>query len=84
MKIELSAFTPDSSNIKFIEYVSSKDVILKKDDRGLLRIEFNSGSVYVYEEVPFRVAVDLLYAESVGEKFNSTIRNSNYVYRKET
>lgn len=83
MKVELSAFTPASSNIQFIEYISSKDVPLKRDDRGLLRVIFNNGSVYVYENVPFKIAVDILYAESVGKKFNSAIVSSNYAYRKE-
>ena len=83
MKVEMSAFTPTSTNIKFIEYVSSKDVDLRSDDKGLLRVEFLNGSVYIYEDVPFQTAVDLLYAESVGSKFRSAILSANFKYRKE-
>lgn len=83
MKVEMSAVVLDSSNIRFIEYISTKDVKLRKDDKGMLRVEFVNGSTYLYDDVPFQIAVDLLYAESVGQKFNTTIRSSNYSYKKE-
>lgn len=40
----------------------------------ILEIEFQSGAVYQYFEVPVRVHKGLLQAESKGQYFNSEIR----------
>jgi hypothetical protein len=41
---------------------------------GILEIEFDSGAVYQYLEVPARIYEQLLRAESKGRYFNSEIR----------
>ena len=40
----------------------------------MLEIEFDSGAVYQYLEVPVRIYEQLLRAESKGRYFNSEIR----------
>lgn len=43
-------------------------------DTGTLKIQFNSGKVYTYEEVPVSVYNGLLEASSAGQYFNSNIK----------
>ena len=44
-------------------------------DDELLEIEFRSGAVYRYRDVPERTYRDLLRAESVGIFFNRFVKN---------
>lgn len=44
-----------------------------------LEAEFQSGAVYIYDDVPHQVFLDLLAAPSKGTFFNREIRN-NYGY----
>lgn len=55
-----------SSNIAAIGYDEEKKV---------LRIEFNSGRVYDYAEVPKRVYDGLLRADSVGRYFHVHVKD---------
>lgn len=48
---------------------------------GILEIEFNSGAIYQYENVPVRVYEVMMKADSVGKYFNAHIK-SKYNYRK--
>jgi hypothetical protein len=50
-------------------------------DRQILEIEFQSGAVDRYHEVPVDVVDDLLSAGSPGQFFNREIRN-RFPYRK--
>lgn len=61
-----------SSNIKSIGYDS---------EMRLLEIEFNSGGVYQYPNVPESVHSGLMAASSHGGYFHRNIKNS-YSYRK--
>ena len=45
----------------------------------ILEIEFDSGAVYQYLDVPLRTYEELRAAESKGRYFNSEIRDS-YLY----
>jgi hypothetical protein len=46
-----------------------------------LDIQFNSGSVYRYKNVPLIVAYGLLASESAGEFYNKNVRK-NYEWEK--
>ena len=48
---------------------------------GILEIEFNSGAIYQYENVPYRVYDVMMKADSVGKYFNVHIK-SKYNYRR--
>ena len=48
-----------------------------------MQVEFRTGRVYRYFEVPRRVYEELINAPSQGEYFNTRIRN-NYRYREVT
>jgi hypothetical protein len=54
-----------SSNIRSVGYDA---------DKRLLEIEFNSGAVYQYDEVPLEVHQGLMAAPSVGSFFASEIK----------
>ena len=43
--------------------------------RQILEIEFQSGAVYQYWDVPQKVHEDLISSESKGQYFNSEIRD---------
>ncbi len=67
-----SQFETDSSTIKrcFYDYT-----------RGVLKVEFNSGSLYEYEGVPSEVYDSLCKAESQGRFFTESIKG-NYSHNK--
>lgn len=56
-----------SSNIKSVGY---------DQEQTLLEVEFKSGAVYQYEEVPEDVYQEMLAAESVGKYFNTQVKGS--------
>jgi hypothetical protein len=57
--------TPNSSNIARLSY---------DDEKGNLMIEFRSGKMYRYYDVPMEIWTGLISADSVGRFFNSNIR----------
>ena len=61
-----------SSNLSSVGYDSSTST---------LEVEFNSGSVYQYSNVPASVHSALMSASSHGQYFNANIKNS-YSYRQ--
>lgn len=48
---------------------------------GIMEIEFNSGAIYQYEKVPYRVYKVMMSSDSVGKYFNAHIK-SKYNYRR--
>lgn len=58
--------------------LKSSSVVIKSFDYDkeaqILRVEFNNGSVYKYHDVPDSVYQDLKIAPSVGQYFNTNIR----------
>jgi hypothetical protein len=67
-----SQIETDSTTIKRCFYDHTK---------GILKVEFNSGSLYEYEGVPSEVYDSLCKAESQGRFFNESIK-SNYSHNK--
>lgn len=61
--------------------VSSSDLNSVGFEKGELYIQFNSGGLYVYSNVPEQVYRELLSASSHGRYFHTHIKNS-YSYRK--
>jgi hypothetical protein len=50
----------------------------------ILEIEFTSGAVYQYFEVPAAVFEELMHAESKGQYFNQEIRDDYTALREPT
>jgi hypothetical protein len=59
-----------SSNLKSVAY-----------EFGILEVEFNSGGIYSYTNVPEHIYKGLLNASSKGQYFNAFIKD-NYPYNK--
>ncbi len=47
-----------------------------------LEIEFKSGAIYQYNEVPVRVYAELMNAESHGIYFNANVKNGGYAFKR--
>jgi hypothetical protein len=62
----------DSSTIHAVGY---------DPDAQILEVEFKTGEIYEYYEVPLEIHQDLLAASSHGQFFNAFIKNI-YDYRK--
>jgi hypothetical protein len=62
----------DSSDLKSVGY---------DPDTMILEIEFNSGGVYQYKQVPSRIHAGLMSASSHGSYFHANIRN-RYAYTR--
>lgn len=63
--------------------VQSSDLLSVGYDQGgsILEIEFKSGDVYQYLNVPGNIYINLMSAASHGRFFNANIKNI-YSYRK--
>lgn len=81
MKLEIQAVEFKSTNIKSIEFLTSSDENLKLDDKGDLLVTFQTSKRYVYYDVPFSMVIDLITAESLGKRFNTTILSNNFKYQ---
>jgi lysyl-tRNA synthetase class 2 len=57
-----------------------KSATFNTEDENLL-VEFNNGSIYEYEKVPWSIFTKLRMAESQGKFFNSDI-SKKYKYKK--
>lgn len=62
-----------SSNIASVGY---------DEDKRLLEIEFNTGAVYQYDDVPKNVFDGLMNAPSVGSYFNAEIKPSYEAWKQ--
>ncbi|QDT50430.1 hypothetical protein Pan258_44890 [Symmachiella dynata] len=51
-------------------------------EQRVLEIEFTSGAVYQYFDVPAEVYRRLMAAESHGRYFNQAVRNAGYRYQR--
>lgn len=49
-------------------------------DSGTLEVEFTSGKVYQFFDVPVALAHALRAADSLGAFFNTHVRNGGYAY----
>jgi hypothetical protein len=62
-----------SSNISSIGY---------NNETSTLEIEFHSGSVYQYNQVPKEVYIGLLSAGSAGQQFDRYVKKAGYLYTR--
>lgn len=71
--------TKNSSVIKTIHFISD----FRNEN---LFVEFNNGTLYKYDDVPFKHFKSLKSAnrknKSVGSLFNDLVKKSGYAYRK--
>ncbi|WP_068080580.1 KTSC domain-containing protein [Polycladidibacter stylochi] len=56
-----------SSNLASVGY---------EEETSVLEVEFNSGRIYQYYDVPQKTHEELIGADSVGRYFNAHVRNS--------
>lgn len=78
----------NSSNIKkikfFLDPVQEPDYVIPRFAdyyNGTLSVEFHSGGIYNYFDVPVDVFVDFIEAESAGRFFHHHIRDE-YEYKR--
>jgi len=50
--------------------------------RSIIEIEFQSGKIYQYRGVPYRIYVELMSAGSKGSYFDAHIKNAGYSYQR--
>ncbi|EWC39683.1 KTSC domain-containing protein [Pseudomonas stutzeri] len=50
--------------------------------RQVLEVEFSSGALYRYEQVPAAAVQALLEADSLGRHFNQVFKPQHYRYRR--
>lgn len=66
-------------------YVEIKSTNLRSalynTENGDLKVTFNNGAIYLYENVPWELFVKFRMSESQGSFLNSTIKK-NYTYKK--
>ena len=63
---------------------SSIESIGYEEDMQVLEVEFRSGEVYAYFDVPNYLFDELLASHSIGAAFHTAIRNGNYHFEKIT
>lgn len=83
MKIETKIIDVDSSLINKFEYIWSSEDPWTLNNEGHLRVTFQNGFRYIYENVPFITLMSIAADESIGEAFNRLIKNGNYKYYKD-
>jgi hypothetical protein len=52
------------------------------NDSSQLEVEFKTGNIYLYDNVPQRTYNQLMSADSIGTAFNYLIREGGYSYKK--
>jgi hypothetical protein len=70
--MKMDRVSVSSSNVDSVGYDS---------DSQILEVEFNSGDIYQYSDVPEYIYDDLLSAGSVGQYLNQNVKNS-YSYNQ--
>lgn len=74
-----------SSLINRMEYVwSSEEDPFKMKAEGHLRVTFQNGSRYIYENVPLIIVMNIAASDSTGESFTSLIKGNGYSFYKES
>lgn len=58
------------------QYVSSSDIASIGYENGTLEIEFHSGGIYQYLNVPEKIYNNLMNSTSYGKYFHNYIKNS--------
>lgn len=83
MRIELKILDIDSSHISRMDFLWNSDDPWKLKSEGHLRITFQNGTRYIYENVPFIIVMDIAADESPGKAFDFHIKNGKYKYYKD-
>lgn len=84
MMVKVRVSDIQSSNINAMDFIwRSEEGVWSDDVVGHLRVEFQSGPRYIYENVPHSVMMQIASSESAGSAFNSLILKSNYKFYKE-
>lgn len=77
-RLETRSFeSPDSSNIKRVEWTGNPDGE-GLEGAGELRVQFVNGGTYRYAQVPIIVFEELRRAESVGQVFHRLVRTGPF------
>ncbi len=77
MKVERRHVTSDH-----IASVGFRELgIVGNESYGVLQIEFKSGKIAEYSDVPRRVWHELMIAPSIGSAFHSLIRSANFAFK---
>lgn len=86
MIVELDVTNIDSSLIERFQYMwSNDDTTWKMKEKGYLRVTFLNGQVYIYEDVPFMIVMNIIAAQdSIGGRFKEWIKDGGYKYHKES
>lgn len=81
---EFWTYMVESSSLNYIchNYISWHTGVLAGQELSDLTVGFTNGSLYTYKEVPTRVVLSLITAESVGKAFHTLIKKGGYEYRK--
>lgn len=82
MRVETRVTDIDSSLIDRLEFVWHKEEDWTLNNQGHLRVTFQNGARYIYEDVPFTLLMAIASSESVGQTFSLSIRNGDYKYYK--
>lgn len=84
MRLQTRITDIDSSHISSMDYVwfdAKERWRLKR--KGALRVTFQNGARYVYEDVPYLVMMNIAADESPGQAFNELVKDMGYKYYKE-
>lgn len=63
----------DSSSLRALGY---------DPEREVLEVEFRSGALYRYQQVPAEVVAELLAAESLGRYFNQAFKTRGFPFQR--
>jgi len=83
MRVELKVSDVDSSLIDRLEFVWQSDESWGLTNKGHLRVTFQNGARYIYEDVPFALLMAMASSDSVGQAFSESIKNGSYKYYKD-
>ena len=83
MRVELKVLDVDSSLIDRLEFVWHKDESWGLNNVGHLRVTFQNGARYIYEDVSFALLMAIASSDSVGQAFSDSIKNGDYKFYKD-
>jgi len=84
MRLQTRITDIDSSHIESMDYVwFDAEERWKLKRKGALRVTFQNGARYIYEDVPYLVMMNIAADESPGQAFNDLVKAMEYKYYKE-
>lgn len=83
MRVELKVSDIDSSLIDRMEFVWHNDESWGLTNTGHLRVTFQNGVRYIYEDVSFALLMAIASSDSIGKTFNEAIKNGDYKFYKD-